>query len=109
MRAPKRSKKYLDGAPPYVMAIYDSGSKYWDRYTVVYGEPIWSQEYAERNIKLGFGRLYPARAMSRNPFHPQGFGQFIDAARGPHLGKLIHWKDLPPDCQKCVLQDGKDS
>jgi hypothetical protein len=92
---PRRAKKYLDGAPRQVVAIYDNGGKTWDRYTVVYSEP-----YDNR-----CPRMLECLGMSGNPFHPQGFGQHASAIRGPHLGRLIHWKDLPADCQRAVLQD----
>jgi hypothetical protein len=55
--------------------------------------------------------------MNAAPFHPQGFGQHGESDRGPvdfppcrlgrrnHLGKRILFADLPPDCQRLVVQD----
>ncbi len=78
---------------------YDNGGKTFDRYTVVYlDEP---ESYRNPQGKT----LYEARGMSEHPFHPQGFGQACTAAPGKHLGKLIQFSDLPPDCQKLVKQD----
>lgn len=96
MNKPRRvAAHYLEGAPDHVAAIYDNGGKTFDRYTVCYRE-------RERNGD------HVARAMSSNPFHPQGFGQMTSAMRGSHLGRLIKWGDLPEDCKRCVIQDGKE-
>lgn len=74
--------------------IYDNGGETIDRYTVVYmDEP----ERSHGN--------FAARAMSEDPFHPLGFGQWCSATPGPHLGRRIKFEDLPTDCQKLVLQD----
>ncbi len=97
MNKPRKvSAKYLESAPAHVAAIYDTCGKSFDRYTDCY---TWERE---RNGD------HQARAMSHNPFHPQGFGQIVSATRGSHLGKLIRWLDLPPDCQRCVIQDGQE-
>ena len=72
---------------------YDNGGATLDRFTVIYtDEPE------------GLG-MYSARAMSENPFHPQGFGQYCSAMPGRHLGMRIAFETLPPDCQKLVLSD----
>lgn len=105
---PRKSRaRWLEGAPDYVVAIYDKPST-GDRYTVLYGAPIWSEDYVKANWRCGRDpRLLPARAMSAHPFHPQGIGMFVEAMRGPHLGRKIVWADLPEDCKRCVLQDGQ--
>jgi hypothetical protein len=109
MQTPRRVLKYLDGAPAYVAAIYDNGGKSGDRYTVVYTAPLWTPDYSKANLRCGLDPyLLPARAMCEHPFSPQGIGLFVEARRGRHLGKLIYWKDLPADCQRCVIQDGKE-
>lgn len=74
---------------------FDSGPNgSCDRYTVVY------LDHKERERGT-----YSARAMSSDPFHPQGFGQMCIAMPGRHLGKRIKFEDLPEDCQKVVKQD----
>lgn len=76
--------------------IYDNGGKTFDRYTAVYmNEP-------ERKPNT-----FSARGMSKNPFHPQGFGCSCTATPGRHLGKRIKLSELPKDCQCLVLQDIK--
>lgn len=73
--------------------IYDNGGKTFDRYTAV---------YLDQPENRG---LYAARGMSEYPFHPMGFGQYCAAMLGRHLGKRITFEDLPPDCQRLVLDD----
>lgn len=73
---------------------YDNNGKTFDRYTVVY--------LNNKCLRTG---LYEARAMSSNPFHPQGFGQYTTVSLGKHLGKVISFDDLPNDCKKLVKRD----
>ena len=106
---PRKSRAvWLEGAPDYVVACYDAGPDTGDRYTVLYGAPLWTPDYAAAwdRTRNGDPRFLPARAMSAHPFHPHGIGLFVDAMRGPHLGRKIKWADLPEDCKRCVLQDG---
>ncbi|MBX3018002.1 MAG: hypothetical protein KF767_08940 [Bdellovibrionaceae bacterium] len=74
--------------------IYDNGGKTFDRYTAVYMD---QPEYQPGT--------FAARGMSTNPFSPQGFGCSCVASPGRHLGKRIKFEELPPDCQRLVLQD----
>lgn len=99
---PRRSAaRWLEGAPPHVLACYDNGGRSADRYTVLYGAPVWEP---------GYGRNVPYLAASAHPFHPLGFGQHGDmpAHNRAALGRKIRWADLPPDVQRCALQDGED-
>ncbi len=82
---------------------YDNG-KSDDRYTVIY------MDQPERGHRFRDGTcLYSAVGMNGNPFHPQGIGQHCTASPGKHLGKRIHFVDLPVDCQKLVQQDTKET
>ena len=74
-----------------IKAIYDNGGETYDRFTVYYDQKD--------------NDLYVGRGMSRYPFKPQGFGQWISGLLGPHNGKRIELKDLPPDCQRLVDSD----
>lgn len=96
---PKRSTaRWLEGAPRALLAVYDNGGKTCDRYTALYGAPLWHESY---------GRRLPARFMSENPFHPQGVG--ILSERPAHeracLGKKVRFKDLPEKVRQCIEQD----
>lgn len=97
---PRRSSpRWLEGAPAPVLAIYDSGpNRCIDRYTVLYGAPIWSPD---------MGRTVPYLAMSALPFHPQGFAQHGEMPSWSReaLGRKIRFVDLPPDCQRAVEDD----
>lgn len=76
-----------------VLRCYDNGGKTLDRYTIV--PPRWAKEYRERSE-----RLFMAIGSSADPFYALGFGQHVTAMPGPHLGKRVHWNDLPVDVQK---------
>lgn len=78
------------------LRIYDNGGKTFDRYTIIPAR--WDKRHAERD------GLFTCIGASENPFHPQGFGQHSTAMPGPHLGKRIHWNDLPADVQKFAKQ-----
>ena len=73
---------------------FDNGGRTMDRYSVWEGDGY-----------LG---------MSEHPFHPQGFGQHCEGMHPDYLlserddnplGREITFSDLPPDCQKAVMQD----
>lgn len=100
---PKRStKRWLEGAPAPLLAVYDSGpNKGADRYLALYGAPLWTPEMK---------RTVPARAMSENPFHPQGIGLFIEVNAGDRhvFGKKVRFVDLPEQVRRCIEQDCKE-
>lgn len=95
-------KRFLDGAPEHIADIFDHPGT-GDRYTVFY-----------RDIAESAGRAWVwYRAMSANPFHPQGIGlsgemcvHAFSAYRQANRRKRIMWFDLPPDVQRCAIQDG---
>ena len=105
---PRVARLLPNGKPKYIR-VYDQEEAI-DRYTVVF-----TGRYTS---KTGGEHWYVG--MNARPFHPQGYGQhggsrdIIDAPNGKwppaigrkcHLGKRIEWEDLPPDCQKLVMQD----
>lgn len=94
---PKRSsKRWSEGAPHYVLACYDSGEKTFDRYTVIFGWPIWEEKDGNRVPYLG---------MSRDPTHPQGFSQWgeMPSQNRDACGRHIRWLDLPEDIRAHVI------
>lgn len=96
---PRRSSaRWLEGAPRAVLACYDNGGKTCDRYTALYGAPLWTPEY---------GYNVPGRHMSEHPSHPQGVGMYTEhpASERACLGKKVRFKDLPPDVQACIVRD----
>lgn len=99
----KLAPQMLKGAPEAVIAIVDNGGKTAGRYMVLYGAPIWSQEY---------GRTLPMRTMSENPGHPQGvsmFGTCWWAGDLSRYGELIRFADLPEACREHVIRDCENS
>ena len=91
----KSRKDYPDG----VLGIYDNGGETFDRYTVV---------YMPYSVGMTGPLIFPFVGMSEHPFHPQGFGQHgeLDFRYTRSKGeRVLNFADLPPDCQKLVLQD----
>lgn len=78
------------------LRIYDNGGKTFDRYTIV--PPRWAgEDYKVHGSWACIGS-------SEDPFHPQGFGQHTVCLPGPHLGKRIHWNQLPEKVQRFARQ-----
>ena len=71
------------------MKIFDNGGETFDRYTLVFKD----------------GSMFGA---SENPFHPQGFGQFVGDINYEsdlsHLGKEIPKDELPEPVRKYAVQ-----
>ncbi len=103
---PKRSaKRWLVGAPEYVIACYDNGGKTADRYGVLFGGSLWEPDYAKANAECGRNpRLVPSLFMSGRPTHPQGVSIWGDALRGPHLGQKVAWLGLPDHIRAHTIQ-----
>lgn len=78
-----------------VLRLYDNGGKTCDRYTVI--PPRWAAAYRA-------GAWWQAIAANAEPFHPQGFGQHVTAIPGAHVGRRVHWRELPADVQKFAQQ-----
>ena len=106
---PRRaSKRWLEGAPSYVLDCLDSGDKVADRYTVLFTgdlllrSPAGSKRYADTYVQyLG---------MSGAPTHPQGFSQWGELAahnaamyryRSKHA--RVRWLDLPAHIRRHVI------
>lgn len=79
-----------------IHSIYDNGGESADRYTVY---------YKGRGTINSINGSRDCVAMDDRPFHPQGFGQHGQGMPGKHNGKRIKFEELPPDCQRLVMQD----
>ena len=73
--------------------VYDNGGETVDRYTVCFV-----------NIPESRGTVY-ALAADNAPYHPQGFGQHVNATPGRHLGALISAATLPRDVLKFIASE----
>ena len=112
MNKKQRENNLLPNGIPRWIRCYDNGGESVDQYTIVF-----TGNYSGREHGCNF------RVMSTNPYCPAGVGlwcahtEIIDALNGKwppaigrknHLGTRIKFQDLPPDCQKLVLQDYKE-
>jgi hypothetical protein len=80
-----------------VLAIYDSGPDFADRYTVIFGS-----KHISRDLTY-----YDAIAIGDTPFHPPGFYQHTESVYPlprPQF-KKIHFGKLPEDCQKIIAKE----
>ena len=99
----RQSKRWLDGdCPAGVLAILDAGPRQFDRYTVVYAEPVCGTCYADTVLWY--------RGMSANPSHPQGVGcsgelQAHQVAALRYREKPARWSTLPDAVKACVRRD----
>jgi hypothetical protein len=105
----RQSKRWLDAdCPVGVLAIYDSGPKDFDRYTVFYKEPIVGETYAD--MWLGY------RGMSEHPSSPNGFGVYgemeahkVAAYRYRVSKQACKWSSLPDEVKAVVRRDCEES
>lgn len=95
MNHPRRAPKArLEGAPPYVIAVYDEGPKVGDRYTVLFGWPLWQPE---------MGREIPCLHFNTMPTHPAAGISLWGEVSGRWGAKMISWSDLPQELQRHVV------
>lgn len=80
-----------------VLRCFDNGGKTADRYTIL--PPYWAHDEWKQDH-----RMWQGLGASENPYHPQGFGQWITAQAGSHLGKRVHWDALPVPVQHFVAE-----
>jgi hypothetical protein len=94
----RRKHELING---HHISCWDYDEACFDRFTVVYLDT--------RDDRGNVQYL----AMGARPFHPQGFCQHGEMpihnvayrGRGGVFDKRIQFKELPPDCQRAVLQD----
>ena len=108
---PRRAgKRWLEGAPPEVLDVFDNGGKTADRYTVFFGGSLLVRKgnYAGPSLV----NLYvPYLGMSENPSHPQGVGMWGELSAYEVVSyrykcgrERIRWADLPDAVRECVLR-----
>lgn len=95
---PRRAgKRWLEGAPEYVLDVFDNKGKTCDRYTVLFGGSLLEPTLLEH-------RKVFMLSMSDNPTHPQGFSQWGEVStnwRPSH--QRIRWLDLPEHIRGHVI------
>jgi hypothetical protein len=95
---PRRAgKRWLEGAPEYVLDCFDNKGKTADRYTVLFGG------------SLSCGSV-PYLGMSESPTHPQGVSMWgelrsHEAAGYRHRSgqERVRWLDLPDHIRRHVV------
>lgn len=101
-RAPKR---FLEGAPRELIAVYDNGGKTIDRYTAIFDDVA---DYDGR-------RWISYRGMSEDPYSPHGFGisdsmqihQMQDYRRRAYR-EYVAFKSLPAPVKRSIRSDCKE-
>ena len=96
---PRRAtRRWLEGAPEYVLDCFDNKGKTADRYTVLFGgsllEPVLLKD--RKVFYLG---------MSEKPSHPWGvsnFGECSASWRPAH--QRVRWLDLPEHIRQHVAR-----
>lgn len=118
MSQKERLQRLLPNGYPRYVRVYDNGGATADRYTVVF-----TGRYNNRVSRAD--RAYYHLGMSDDPMHPQGFCSLSSDTRiidldeefhrwapeygqSNHLGKRIHWHELPAACIKAALHVYKE-
>lgn len=92
LNIPKELKKNIKNQGyGRILAIYDH-DKTFDRYSVYFNVYATNHDCSKEVF-----------AMSDNPCHPQGFGQWCSGFTGRHNGKSISFDKLPKACQDCII------
>lgn len=98
-RLPRRSPKaFLEGAPPYILSVFDCPDCNADRYTVLFGWPISADTSPDPRVQwLGFNECptNPGKGISQ-------WGECYANGRSG-LGNLIKWSELPEHLQQHVI------
>jgi hypothetical protein len=100
---PRRAaKRWLEGAPEYVLDVFDHGPGTYDRYDVYFGGSLLDDSL----LKL---REVHYLAMSASPTHPHGFSQCgcVRASYRPSHHR-IRWLDLPENIRQHVAARVKE-
>lgn len=95
---PRRAgKRWLEGAPEFVLDCFDNKGKTIDRYTVLFGGSLLEGELLKHRKVFYLG-------MSNSPSHPQGFSMWgeCDASWRPSRQR-IRWTDLPEHIRQHVV------
>lgn len=96
-RPRRASATWLEGAPEYILDVFDNKGRTADRYTVLFGGSLLD------DILLKHRKVH-GLAMSYCPTHPQGVSLWIESPttwRPSH--QRIKWSDLPDHIQRHII------
>lgn len=101
-RPRRAAKRWLEGAPEYVLACYDNRGRTADRYTVLFGGSLWSPDMRDWRG----GRVVSCLLMSDNPTHPQGVSMWVTTSASVRPGShtQVRWMDLPDHIREHVIE-----
>lgn len=97
---PRARKRWLEGAPEYVLACYDAGEKVGDRYTVLIGGSLAYDPKTNHNRRIQY------LGMNGQPTHPaHGVSQWgeIESHHRTGMRGKCRWSDLPEHIQKHII------
>lgn len=92
---PRRAtKRWLEGAPEYVLDVFDHGPGTYDRYDVYFGGSMLDRTLLKQ-------REVYVLSMNSNPTHPQGFSLWgvVSASYRPAHHR-VRWMDLPENIRQ---------
>lgn len=110
--ARKAGKRWLEGAPAYILDVFDD-KRTCDRYTVVFGREFAYHTLPDGKCEEGFGELSNTYmrflGMSNAPSHPQGVSMWgelkaydLSAYRYRNAHCRVRWLDLPEHIREHV-------
>lgn len=95
MKPPKKAPaKYLEGAPPYVAAVYYHEPTM--TYTTLFGWPIWEDQ--------GSRTEYPYLETSPTGNGLSMWGSLKSTAYRSACGRLVRWDDLLPELREHIIR-----
>lgn len=101
-RPRRASKRWMEGAPEYILSCHDNGGKTCDRYTVYFGGSLYHEDMGRDVAYLG---------MSDNPTYPTGVSMWGEAPSNcrDNSGKKVRWLDLPEHIRQHVVARATES
>jgi len=96
---PRRAgKRWLEGAPEYILDCFDNKGKTADRYTVIFGGSLWDESMGRNTAFIN---------MSGDPDSPQGVSMWGEGMMQDFRYRFKHrrcrWLDLPENVRAHAL------
>ena len=96
-RPRRATKRWLEGAPEYILDCFDNKGRTVDRFSILFGGTLLEPLLLEKRRVFVLG-------ISSNPTHPQGVSMWdeCDAAWRPSHQR-VRWLDLPENIRRHVV------
>ena len=96
-RPRRASKRWLAGAPEYILDVFDNKGKTADRYTILFGGTMLDTCLLRQRMVWMLG-------LSAQPTSPCGFSQWgeVSASYRPSRDR-IRWADLPDNIKAHIV------